>query len=136
MMRSRLDAELEILNQSYIGVIHIDRQGEDWFLIPDYQFPEGWEIGGKDIGMAQIAFMLAANYPQGQPYAFLAPNGLTFNGNPPNNTAEASPPFDGKWLQFSWSPEDGDWKPLPDVSKGSNLKTWADSFRKRLAEGV
>ena len=86
----------------------------------------------------KIAFMINASYPGQQPYAFLAPKGLTFNGAAPNNVAEVPDghcPFDGDWAQYSWTP-DFPWEPAADAASGVNLVHWARSFRVRLKEGV
>jgi hypothetical protein len=134
-MRARLAQELELLRQYFPGVQHIEQDGIDWFLVPDYRFPPGWRISDKDINSAPIAFKLVATYPEGEPYGFAAPAGINFKGTPPANPGSAvTPPFAGSWQHFSWAP-DG-WLPSNNPREGSNLVVWVRSFARRLEEGV
>ncbi len=135
-MRTRIEQELALLKKAYPSYQHAEANGEDWFLLPSYQLPEGWQIGDTSVGAVDIAFRLSAAYPTGEPYAFLAPAGIKFKGQVPGSTAAApTVPFGGNWLQFSWSPE-GTWKPAAVAEGGSNVVTWARSFAKRFAEGA
>ena len=134
-MRLRIEQELLLLRQYYPNLEHLEQAGEDWFHLPDYQFPPGWRIKDSSIIKAPIAFKIGAAYPTSEPYGFAAPAGINFKGDPPQNTGScASFPFDGEWQLFSWAP-DG-WKPTSDVRKGANLLAWVRSFSDRLLEGV
>lgn len=136
LLRDRIKQELELLRQHFPGIQHQQHSGEDWFLIPDYLFPIGWQIGKEPIEKASIVFKAGAAYPGGEPYGFCAPAGINFKGTPPNNTGTAvSPPFSGVWQHFSWAP-DGGWAPGADVAKGHNLLVWVRSFARRLKEGA
>jgi hypothetical protein len=119
----------------YPGLEHKEHAGVDWFRVPDYRFPPGWQIGEKAIDSAPIVFSLVSTYPGGEPYAFAAPAGINFKGQPPGNPGSAaSPPFEGTWQYFSWAP-DG-WFPSADPREGANLLTWVRSFARRLEEGA
>ena len=137
-MASRISEEHELLRDKFPGAVHADHGGNAWFLLPTYRCPPGWAKDGKAVKTLKIAFMINASYPGQQPYAFLAPKGLTFNGAAPNNVAEVPDghcPFDGDWAQYSWTP-DFPWEPAADAASGVNLVHWARSFRVRLKEGV
>jgi hypothetical protein len=135
-MRPRIKHELELLRSKYEGVLHSEANGIDWFFIAKYVLPEGWLLGNKPTKEVPIAFCLQANYPEGQPYGFLGPAGLMFNGVSPKNTGAPpqNPPFEGSWIHFSWS-ADG-WAGSSDVNKGSNAISWTRSFLHRFKEGA
>jgi hypothetical protein len=135
LMRARIEQELALLRKYYPDVEHREHGGEDWFRIPLYPFPAGWQIGEVPIEKDQLAFKIVATYPIGEPYGFAAPAGINFKGTPPNNAGSAvSTPFGNSWEQFSWSP-DG-WAPSSDPATGSNLLAWVRSFTQRLKEGA
>jgi hypothetical protein len=135
-MRARISRELELLKDTWPDVEHVEVSGEDWFRLPRYPLPSGWLLDGQPITTAPILFVATAAYPGSDPYAFWAPKGLTYNGDEPTNVTEAkNAAFDGDWLQFSWQP-DGDWQATEPAEKGSNLRVWAESFHKRLKEGL
>lgn len=135
-MRPRIEQELALLRRYYPGVQHQESGGEDWFWLPDYPFPDGWQIGVKAINKAPVVFKVSAGYPTTAPYGFATTAGINFKGSPPGSPGSpVSPPFDGTWQHFSWSP-DGDWQPTADALKGSNLVAWARSFSARLKEGA
>jgi hypothetical protein len=134
-MRERIAEELELLRQFYPRVEHQQLNGEDWFLIPDFSFPEGWQVGGVDVGTGPVTFKIGASYPTAEPYGFAGPSGLMFRGTAPGNPGAAiSPPFPGQWQHFSWAP-DG-WTPSSNAREGANLLAWVRSFKARLAEGA
>jgi hypothetical protein len=135
-MRVRFQQELEILRASYSDVEHKEHNGEDWFKLPAHPFPEGWFINDVPITAAPIVFKVSSGYHAQEPYGFLAPAGISFNGTAPTNASAANEvPFDGSWVQFSWAP-DGTWTPTNDPSRGSNLQSWVWSFSTRLKQGV
>lgn len=135
LMRDRIRQELDLLRQYYPDIQHKEHGGEDWFLIPNYPFPEGWMVGQSPIKAATIVFKVVAAYPSGEPYGFAAPARINFKGCPPGNTGSpVTPPFEGAWQHFSWAPEG--WVPTCDVNKGQNLLIWVRSFAKRLQEGA
>jgi hypothetical protein len=134
-MRQRIQQELVLLKDRYCGLRHAELLGEDWFLLPQYPFPPGWQEGSTIVRDTAVAFSVNASYPIGEPYAFLIPTGLTFGGAPPGNAGAARPcPFVGQWMQLSWGP--ADWRPTDSVETGSNLLVWARSFAARLREGA
>lgn len=135
MTRPRIEQELEFLRQFYSDLEHVAKESEDWFLHPSFAIPPGWRIGESKIAQARLCFPISGGYPSAQPYGFLLPAGINFEGTTPNNTtASNAPPFSGAWLQFSWQPET--WFPMSDVRKGSNLLVWVRSFTSRLKEGA
>jgi hypothetical protein len=135
-MRQRIQQELTLLRRFYGDVEYAELNGEDWFKLPSYLFPNGWRVGETAIEQAPIVFRVGPAYPTQPPYAFCVPAGVTFNGKGPDNSSGAPPtPFAGSWLQLSWQP-DGDWTPKTDAEGGSNLYTWARSFINRLKEGA
>lgn len=134
--RARISEELALLQNNWGSVEHIHADGEDWFKIARYPLPAGWRIADEAKAEIPVVFLVTAAHPGAQPYAFLAPAGLNFNGRAPSNTGAAAkqPPFEGNWIQFSWSPEN--WSTTSDVHKGSNLLAWSRSFGHRFREGV
>jgi hypothetical protein len=135
-MRLRIEQELVLLRSHFGGVEHLEKDGEDWFRIPAYPFPPGWRIGKEPTAALPIVFKVTAAHPGAEPYAFLTPSDINFNGLPPGNSGPSSgSPFAGSWHQFSWSP-DGTWTPTSEISRGSNLLTWVRSFSERLKQGA
>ena len=135
-MRTRILQELALLTSAHPGVKHAELNGEDWFLLPNYHLPSGWRILETAVETADLTFKLCAAYPTGEPYAFLLPTGINFNGQAPSNAGPASGvPFPGNWIQFSWSPEAG-WTPAAQAEDGSNMLAWTRSFSQRLKEGA
>lgn len=133
-MRLRIVEELALLRRFY-EVEHKQKDQHDWFRIAVYSFPNGWRIGSEPISVSPIIFPLNASYPGGQPYGFLAPAGINFNGTPPRDVGSPkTPPFEGAWQHFSWQPES--WQPSATVEAGPNLLNWVRSFRDRLEEGA
>lgn len=134
-MRERIAEELELLREFYPSVEHRQQGGEDWFFIPDFPFPAGWQVAGVDLSTGLVTFKVGASYPTAEPYGFAGPAGLTFRGAAPGNPGSAvSPPFAGQWQHFSWAPEG--WRPAANVREGANLLAWVRSFKIRLAEGA
>lgn len=125
-----------MLRRYYGDVEHTELNGEDWFKLPSYPYPAGWQVGDSAIEHGPILFRVGASYPTQHPYAFCTPAGINFRGRPPENAGGApATPFAGSWLQFSWQP-DGEWAPKADAEGGSNLNTWARSFNERLKQGA
>ena len=134
-MRDRIQQELQLLKPYYRELEHAESPGEDWFLLPRYPFPSGWQRQGIIIANAPVAFKINASYPVGEPYGFLIPTDATFNGLAPHNSAQTRPlPFEGNWQQLSWAPIG--WRAGNDAKVGSNLLIWTRSFATRLKEGV
>jgi len=135
-MRARIEQELALLREHYPDVEHKELDGEDWFRLPRYGFPPGWQVGQTAIEESEIAFQVKADYPGAPPYGFLVPTNLNFKGAAPTNTGAPpkQPPFAGNWLHFSWSVDD--WSAKADGRKGSNLLAWSRSFSQRLKEGA
>ena len=130
-MRDRIAQELAVIRQVYEGVEY--REEGDWFFVPSYPLPGGWN---RDT--TEVAFQVIVSYPVQPPYGFYVPMGIRFDGKIPDNYSEPvdnAPPFGGQWGFFSWAPEDGDWMPGIDVSRGTNLLDWVKGFALRFREG-
>lgn len=135
-MRTRIEQELALLRQAHRAIEYAEFNGEDWFKLPDYPLPPGWQIGDVAAATVTLLFKLGATYPTAHPYGFMIPAGANFTGTPPTNTAAApAGPFPGSWLLFSWQP-DGNWQPGAEAASGSNLLSWVRSFAQRLKEGA
>jgi hypothetical protein len=132
-MRPRIAQELALLRQFYPNIQHLAADAGDWFLLPEYTFPPGWRDAATDGAQSKLCLFIGSGYPTAEPYAFLIPATAKYQDNAPNNATNASPPFEGAWLQLSWAP-DG-WFPEADVRNGSNLLAWVRSFSERLKEG-
>jgi hypothetical protein len=125
-----------MLRASYPDVEHKEHNGEDWFKLPLYRFPEGWSLNAVPVTTAPIVFKIPSGYHTQEPYGFLVPAGINFHGTAPaNGSGVSGVPFDGSWFQLSWAP-DGTWTPTNDPSRGSNLQSWVWSFSMRLKQGV
>ena len=135
-MRLRLEEELSLLREPYGAVVHVEAGGEDWFQLPSYATPDGWQFDGRAAGEISVCFLIKGDYPGAVPYGFLTPAGLNFNGQAPRSTsAPPKPvPFAGDWLHFSWTLED--WAASAEVRDGSNLLVWCRGFAVRLREGA
>ncbi len=135
-MRPRIKQELELLRRVYGAVGHAEQDGEDWFHLPVYPVPKGVRLGNKSVDQIPVAFPIKADYPGKEPYGFLTPKNINFNGATPNNTGEPPKPvpFPGEWIHFSWTVEN--WVAGADAAKGSNLVAWCRSFGVRLKEGA
>lgn len=135
-MRARIQQELALLTPAHAGVQHVELNGEDWFMLPAYPMPEGWRLKEVAITATTAVFKLNPGYPNVEPYAFLLPAGINFNGQAPQSTSSVGGvPFPGQWLQFSWSPTEN-WTPAAIANEGSNMLAWARSFTHRLKEGA
>ncbi len=135
-MRPRIEQELALLRECYPDIQHIEQDGEDWFLIPRFAFPDGWFRGQEAFELAALVFQIKADFPGTTPYGFLIPADLNFRGALPNNACDPpkSPPFAGSWRHLSWSVDE--WSANADPRKGSNLLAWCRSFSHRLQEGA
>lgn len=135
-MRARIEQELALLRESYLEIEHKEHDGEDWFRVPRFGVPNGWQASDQAIEHSEVCWQVKADFPGAPPYGFLIPANLAFNGNAPNNSGDPpkQPPFPGPWRHLSWAVDD--WSAKADVRKGSNLLAWCRSFRDRLLEGA
>jgi hypothetical protein len=105
-----------------------------WVRIPNYPMAADWNRTVTDV-----AFQIHASHPGTPPYGIYVPAGLLFRGTRPNNYTEPAnnqPPFPGSWGIFSWTLDDGAWRPTADLVRGSNLLNWVLGFAVRFREGV
>ena len=131
-MQERIDAELELIREEHPQLEYFP-EGR-WVRVPDYSLGEGWN---RDV--TPVAFQINEGHPAALPYGIYVPAGLLFQGNVPSNytePAQTPPPFTGSWGLFSWTAEEGTWKPATDVRSGANLLDWVKSFGRRFAEGA
>lgn len=135
-MRARIVKELSLLRDTWGDVHHVEMRGDDWFRIEGFPVPAGWLLDGAVANRIDVSFFVGTPYPGVPPYGFLTPVGLMFHGAPPKNTGVPikAPPFSGRWLQFSWQPED--WIPKSNCVGSSNLLAWSRSFSNRFREGI
>ena len=127
-MQDRIDQEVVLLRQRWHGLEY--RQDGHWIRIPEYPLPAGW-----NRSETAVAFRIPVGHPGTPPYGICTPEGLLFNGQPPDNCTSANPipPFGGAWMHFSWQPDD--WGPAAEVTAGSNLLNWVVGFAERFRQG-
>lgn len=129
-MEERIAKELDLLRRRYLDVEY--KEGGQWFRIPSYPLPEGWNRPSTDV-----AFQISPVYPGTHPYGIYVPAGLLFNQVRPDNYTEPAqnkPPFPGTWGMFSWQ-VDGPWRATTDLVTGSNISNWVAGFADRFREG-
>ena len=128
-MQERIEQEFALLRQRYPGLEY--REEGRWVRIPAYSLSPGWNRPATDV-----AFQIPVGYPGAPPYGIWAPEGLLFQGQPPDNCtcADPGPPFGGSWTRFSWQPE-GTWQPAAEITAGSNLLNWVIGFAERFRQG-
>lgn len=131
-MQERIRQELELLRRRFPDVEYVE--SGHWFKIPSYPLPPSW-----NRPCTEVCFQLLVGYPGTVPYGIYVPYGIQFNGAMPANYADCAgtqPPFGGQWGVFSWTPNDGEWRPTADLSTGSNLLNWVLGFGDRFREGI
>lgn len=129
---ARLDLEMQLLQGHFSEAVA--RNGA-WFLVNDYL------VSGKEWNRQKtpVAFRAQVGYPGTPPYGIFVPAGIRFNGALPQNYQEPvgdRPPFPGHWGLFSWSPDDGQWRPGATPREGSNLLNFALGFAHRFRQGA
>jgi hypothetical protein len=123
-MNGRVEEEFQLLHQRFPTA---ECNGL-WFRINTYPLTPGlW-----GIDQVSIAFSIPDSYPGQKPYAFYVSPPLQLPGGalPGSSGAASEPPFPGTWQKFSW--DQPEWAATSNVHGGSNLLTWALSFRDRL----
>ncbi len=130
-MQERIDDELALIRQRFPDVEY-RREGQ-WVRVPSYPMSGGWNRTETDV-----AFQIGEGHPGTPPYGIYVPAGIKYQDAIPSNykePADNAPPFEGSWGVFSWSPDDGEWRPTADIRKGSNLLNWVIGFANRFREG-
>jgi len=132
-MNERIQKELELLKKHYSNVDYVE-EGQ-WVYIKGYQIPLGlvWNREKTDV-----CFQIPVEYPGRPPYGFYVPAKILCNNTFPKNYKEpapTSPPFQGTWGIFSWSPEI-EWRPTANLVNGPNLFNFVDTFKNRFNEGI
>lgn len=136
----RIEGELDLLRKFYPDIEY--DESAKIFVIPTYTIQtDFWS--SKTV---RLAFQVPSGYPGQPPYAFYIEGGLKLREKSdqaadqhvdkiPSNYAECPlPPFGGTWGMFSWAHEN--WKPTADLSSGSNLLNFVQSFKDRFAEKI
>ncbi len=105
-----------------------------WVRIPDYPLPQEkqWNRVSTDV-----VFQIPAAYPGSPPYGFYVRSGIRCADAQPGNykePADQQPPFEGQWAMFSWTPDNGQWRPTDNLT-GTNLLNVVRSFADRFREG-
>jgi len=105
-----------------------------WCRFPAYKLPPGiW-----NVETAELAFQIPAQLPGTGPYGFWVrpklalASGAAISNYIPNVTI----PLGAGWGQFSWVLEP--WAPASDINemtKGTNMVNFVESFAARLREG-
>ena len=132
MSSPRILEELELLRKSYHSLEFVE-QGL-WIRIPDYSLPQEkqWSRVTTDV-----VFQIPPAYPGAPPYGIYVLSGIRCAGVMPDNykePADQQPPFVGQWAIFSWTPDDGQWRPTNDLT-GTNLLNVVRGFADRFIQG-
>lgn len=131
-MNERVKQELELLRGRFESVEYVP--AGHWILIRDYVLPQG---SGWNREKTDVAFQIPPSRGA-MPYGFYVPLGLRCKGRLPSNykePAQTTPPFDGVWACFSWTPVQK-WAPAPQIRAGSNMVNWAVGFAQRFRESA
>lgn len=136
----RIEGELDLLRKFYPDVEY--DISSKIFVIPKYEIPSDF-WSAKTV---RLAFQVPAGYPGQPPYAFYIEGGVKLreksdqepdqqvDKKPSNYDDCPLPPFEGVWGKFSWAHEN--WKPTSDLSSGSNLLNFVQTFKDRFNEKI
>jgi hypothetical protein len=130
-MSDRVNEELKILKKYFSSLVV--NETNNWGLIPDYNLPRGI---GWDRAIITICFNIPNGFPGSAPYGIYVPSNIRIHNSTPNNfnlSLNNKPPFEGEWGILSWQLDP--WEPAAEISKGSNLLNFVQSFHNRFTEG-
>lgn len=127
-LRERLEAERGLIAKVFpTAVIDVEALV---VIVKDHPLPSGWSHNVTDV-----LVVIPSNYPAGCPDNVCArPDLRLANGDLPGNTMGEHSYAGRNWLQFSWHPDKGPWKPTNDPSVGSNLLNYLLGAVGRFAE--
>jgi len=127
-MRERLEAEQALITRVFrTAVIDLDALV---VIIKDHPLPEGWSHDVTDV-----LVVIPTNYPGGRPDNVCArPDLRLADGKTPANTMGEHAYTARNWLQFSWHPEESQWRATNDPAVGSNLLSYLLGAVKRFEE--
>ncbi len=126
-MHERWATELKFVEARH-GPIEIDPDLA-WFITPHWPLAAGWSKPET-----ALLLLIPPGYPVTPPDNFFVDAELRLlSGEMPGN-ASVVEQLGGRWLQFSYHVEPGDWKPHADPDKGHNLLTFLQGVKKRLWE--
>jgi hypothetical protein len=125
----RVEAELMLLREKWSD-LRYDPAGQ-WVLLPAYALPDLWSRP-----TTQVAFQIPGGPAGNPPYGFYVEAPLSYHGQTPTNYnfPVTGVPFPGAWGLFSWAPEGWPWAEEP--ARGANMRSFAQSFARRFAEGA
>ncbi|SBS77708.1 hypothetical protein MHPYR_470042 [uncultured Mycobacterium sp.] len=125
----RTEAELMLIRKQWPDLTY-EPVGQ-WVLITDYSLPQPWSRR-----TVSIAFQIPAGPAGNPPYGFYLDGPITCAAQPPTNFSSPAPgvPFPGNWGLFSWAPDGWPWAEEP--ADGANMRSFAQSFAQRFAEGA
>ncbi|MEM9035694.1 MAG: E2/UBC family protein [Actinomycetota bacterium] len=127
-LAARLDEEEPLLVEAYPNAT-VDRDSL-LVVVTDHHLPDGWNHQVTDV-----AFVIPANYPSGQPDNVLArPDLRLANGELPGGNQGVQRHGGRNFLQFSWHIEPSDWRPTNHPHTGSSLATYLDGAIARFDE--
>ena len=126
-MQDRREAELKLVEISH-GAIQV-AQDMAWFIVQHWPLPPGWSKSET-----ALLVLIPPGYPVTPPDNFFVDAQLSLSGGAMPGNASVVEQLGGRWLQFSYHVEPGDWKPHADAEKGHNLLTFLQGVKKRLGE--
>lgn len=132
-MSERIKKELELLQRYYPQAEWHEHGESGWLRIQNFHIHAAhWS---RDI--VTVCFQVPlAGYPGAAPYAFYVEGGLRLKGTdtrPQSYEEPSATPFPGTWGRLSWQ-QDGTWRPTTDLTSGSNLANFVQSFQDRFKE--
>ena len=129
-MNPRIQLELELLEKYY----QIDFDS-NWVKVNEYRLPVDMNW---NMSVMEVCIQIPVNYPGVAPYGIYVPSQLQYGNDSPainfQKIANNKPPFSGSWGMISWA-VDGTWMPRDEITKGSNLLNFVNSFSDRFKMG-
>jgi hypothetical protein len=126
-MQDRRKVELKLVEVSY-GDIQVP-EDMAWFIIPRWSLVAGW-----NMAETALLVLIPPSYPVTPPDNFFVNAELKLSGGGAPGNASVVEQLGGRWLQFSYHVEPGDWKPHAEPEKGHNLLAFLQGAKKRLQE--
>ncbi len=127
-MDPRLVAEFQLIQKYYPDA---ELREDGWIRLPKVFLPTG--IWNHDI--VEIAIQAPPGYPGNPPYGIYVKPGLRLkssNEKPGAYEDSLTTPFGEGWGKFSWQ-HDG-WRASADLTAGSNLRNFIQTFAERFRE--
>ncbi len=131
-MDERIKKEIALLKKYYKD-LELDENGK-WVIIRNYSLPKNMKWNKEVI---DLCFVIPIGYPGANPYGIYVPLELKYGEQQPNNinpNIKEKPPFPGNWVLLSWTPVEK-WNYKSEITKGSNLLNFVQSFCYRFKDG-